>query len=162
MDFTGNMDVMPVSDPNITSKAEKVAVAKEVLQLTDPNNAQAMFEAKKEYFKALGKDESEIMLLNPPPPPPPDLPAIEENAMFLREQYVEPLQHQDHIEHIVKHRAFEISPIAEEFLTPNGKNLNTRHMQVHASMQYMVENQAAMQKEQQKMQMQQGQPGGVE
>lgn len=167
-DYTGMMDVMPVSDPNIMSRTEQVAIAEKILTLTmqDPstaNNPKAVFEAKKAYLKALGKEESEIMMLNPPPPPPPDLSAVEENALALKEQMVQPLEHHDHLGHIIAHRAFQESPIALEFLTANGKNLIDRHLQEHAAMQYTLENQKVMQMQQQEDQMrhqQEQQKGG--
>ena len=137
-DYAQGFDVMPVSDPNITSRAEKVAIAEQVLQhtLQNPftgNNPNAVFAAYGNFYESLGIDDWQKFY--PPPPPPPDLPQEQENGMFLREQDVDALPQQLHTEHLRIMADFEISTYFDE-LSARGKNLFDQHRQQHLGFQY--------------------------
>jgi hypothetical protein len=155
-DFSNDIEVIPVSDPNISSRAEKLIKSQQVLQsvTTCPLSAQdpqAIYEAYKAHYEAMEVVNIDKILPKPPdePPPPPDLPPQEENSMALKEVGTPALPQQDHVDHIQEHRVFLMSSWAEE-LTPQGKNVLEAHIKEHLAFAYMVEqaaNQIQMQQE---------------
>jgi hypothetical protein len=153
-DFTNDIEVIPVSDPNISSRAEKLIKSQQVLNnvMSCPLSAQdpkAIYEANKTFYEAMEVTNIDEILPKPPdePPPPPDLPPQEENAMALKEIGTPALPQQDHIDHIQEHRVFLMSGWQQE-LTPQGKNVLEAHIREHLSFAYMMEQQAQMQMEQ--------------
>jgi hypothetical protein len=143
-DYQGTMDIVPVSDPNVISRAEKVALAEATLQavMNNPINNQnpiVISEAYKRFYEAIGVPEPEK--LNPPPPPPPeppDLPQTEEIAMFIQEQNVEALPHQNHLLHLDTIDAFRQSEFFNQ-MSAFGKQLLDQHEKQHIAFQYLVE-----------------------
>jgi chaperonin GroES len=143
-DFTLDIGVVPVSDPSITSRSEKIIKSQEVIKgvMTNPlstNDPQAIYYAWYKHYEALEVDNIDIVCPEPqPPPPPPDLPAAEENAMFLREQEgAVALPQQDHDIHIALHSELATGPFSVS-LTPIGKQLLEHHMQEHVAFQYLA------------------------
>jgi len=143
-EFAGDTDVIPVSNPNITSRAEKLAKAEEVYQmaLQNPlmaNNQQALFSASEEKLKALEvQNISSYLQPPPPPPPPPDKPPEVENADFLKEVGSEVLPQQDHPAHWESHESFRNSQWFDQ-LTAHGKKLLDDHMMNTVSNMYAKE-----------------------
>ena len=141
-DFIGEYDVIPVSDPSIISRAEKVIVAQQIL--TDvranpltANNPIANFNATKRYYEALNvKNIDEVL---PETSIPVDLSPEEENAKMLLEQSSEVLPTQDHLHHIEVHDAFVNSPIYGAELSANSRNLLERHKKEHIAQIYLAE-----------------------
>jgi len=130
-DFSPNIDVIPVSDPNIISRAERLTKAQAVYQevMNNPHtqaNPNVVQNARKLFYEAMDVAKQDQNALIQPPPPPPDLGPHEENATFLREQNVESLIHQDHDAHLVTHRQFLEQ--YDSILTPIGKKLLERHI----------------------------------
>ena len=144
-DFIDDIDVIPTSDPNITSSAEKIIKAQEVLQLISSspltaNNPDALRIATKRYLDALDADDVDAMLAPPPPPPPPaDVPALEENAMILSEAPVNVLEQQDHMQHLNIHQELIDGPFAEK-VSPVGKRILEQHMKEHNAALYLALN----------------------
>jgi hypothetical protein len=142
-DFADTMKLIPVSDPNITSRAEVLITAQETLAsvMKNPlsaNNPQALYVATKNYYKALKAEDIDIICPEPQaPPPPPDLPPEEENAMMLREQGAQALPQQNHEGHLQSHQAFLESAWGEK-LTPHGKKAMEAHEQEHMALWYMM------------------------
>lgn len=141
-DFEGNLDVIPVCDPAITSKAEKVMKAQAVVQDVRGNpmtasNQQANFEATKRYYKALEVENIDQLLQSPEPP---DLSPEEENAGFLTEKPATVLPKQDHVHHLQVLSEFQEGSFAES-LTPTGKKLAEQHSQEHIAELYLQEEQ---------------------
>lgn len=111
IDYAPDVNIHPVSDPNITSRAEKMAIAEQILNKTMANpvtaqNPQAVYEAHKRFYIALGVDEADVDNLYPPPPPPPNLTPEEENAGFIQGKPAMVLEGQDNIHHLTVHRMF--------------------------------------------------------
>jgi len=145
-DFTNSVDVIPVADPTITSRAEILAKAKERMALLeDPmvgNNPESRHEIIDQYLDALETRNKDVILQMPPPPqPPPDLTPTEENAGFLKEVGAYVLPQQDHEAHLEEHQTFLESEWGEQ-LTPQGKNLIEAHMRETLSAQYTKEQEA--------------------
>ncbi len=146
-DYANSVDVIPVSDPIITSRAEKLAKAKEMyaVAVENPliaNNPEGLYEATVQLLEALETRNKDVILQKPPEPqPPPDLTPEEENAGFLKEVGAYVLPQQDHGDHLEKHAVFKESEWGKQ-LTPQGKNLLESHERETMSAQYMKEQEA--------------------
>ena len=140
-DFQNPIDVIPVSDPNIMSRAEKLAKSKAVLDEVKANpilnqDPMSLYEATRQYFVAMEVQNVDIMIKKPKPVEPPDLPPVEENAMFLREVMPQVLPIQDHDEHLRIHEDFLNSTFGME-LGAQGKNIYEQHRKDHLSLAYL-------------------------
>jgi len=142
-DYTGFMDIMPVSDPNINSKTEKVAIAEQVLQQTLGNPAiasdiNAQREAYTRFYTALSVPNFEALLPQAPPPPP-DLPQPQENAIMMNEQEIDAQPQQDHLEHIaiIDELLDPENPFSAE-ITPRAKRLIDQHRIQHVAFLYLA------------------------
>lgn len=141
MDYMNSIDVIPVSDPNITSRAERLLKAQQTLAEVKTNplmaqNPESLYYATREYLKTLEVQDVDAILKKPQPPTPPDLPPQEENAMALKEMKSIALPQQDHDNHIMQHRAF-LASIWEQELTPQGKNVLDAHIKEHLAFLYL-------------------------
>ena len=149
LDFSNNIDIMPVSDPTITSRAEKLIRARQAYEIGSGNplvqqDPEAMYELTKAFYEAIEVQNIDKIVKKPaPPPPPPDLPPMQEEAMWLKEQAVEPLENQDHLSHMQSHKIFAGSDWASR-LTPQGNKIMEDHMRKTLSMLYMQEKQIQM------------------
>jgi hypothetical protein len=144
-DFESAIDVIPVSDPTITSRAETLIKARQAfelgMQIPDvANNANARFWLTRNLFEALEVKNIDNILQ--PPPPPPDLPPIEEEAQFLRDVNIAPLPHQDHATHLQSHRIFEASDAAQQ-LSPQGRKILEAHIKETIALLYLQQQQSA-------------------
>ena len=111
-DFDDRVDVIPVSDPNIFSMAQRVTLAQTQLQLAQSNpEMHNLHEAYRRMYSALGVQNIE-KVLPPPPQPQPTDPAIE-NAGTLNAQKPVAFPDQDHSAHIRAHRAFMSSVLVK-------------------------------------------------
>jgi len=109
-DFDGRVDVIPVSDPNIFSMAQRVTLAQTQLQLAQSNpqlhNLNAAYRRMYLALEVQNIDE----ILPPPPQPQPLDPAIE-NARALMGEILNTFPDQDHDAHIRMHMAFMKTPL---------------------------------------------------
>ena len=109
MDFDDRVDVIPVSDPNIFSLSQRIAIAQTQLQLAQSNpQMHNLFEAYRRMYQALGVQNIEAILPTPKPPQPTD-PAIE-NARALIQENLQAFPTQDHDAHILSHITFMKTP----------------------------------------------------
>ncbi|MBT9169210.1 MAG: hypothetical protein DDT19_02564 [Syntrophomonadaceae bacterium] len=135
-DFKGTLDVIPVSDPNITSTAEKIMKAEQALKNVmefDPHNAEAVYSVRKRYLEAL--EIPNIGELLKPPPQPPDLSPEEENAGMITGKPATVLPHQDHLHHLEVLEDLVSGPYAAQ-LTPAARKLVERHRLEHVAGHY--------------------------
>ena len=104
-DFGPEIDIIPVSDPNIFSMAQRVTLAQTQLQLaqSDPGSHN-MYEAYRRMYQALGVKDIDVILPAPSEPQPAD-PAVE-NANALRNAGLIAFRGQNHLAHMDAHRAF--------------------------------------------------------
>ncbi len=109
-DFDGRVDVVPVSDPNIFSMAQRVTLAQTQLQLAQSNpqlhNLNAAYRRMYQALEVQNIDE----ILPPPPQPQPLDPAIE-NARALMGEILTTFPEQNHEVHIRLHMAFMKTPL---------------------------------------------------
>ena len=117
-DFSPRVDIMPISDPNIFSMAQRVVLAQEQLKLAQTMpEMHDLYEAYRRVYAALGVQDIDT-LLKPPPQPQPENPALENGRMPLVAGGggAAPLQvfpDQDHDAHIAAHLAFGKSKIVQ-------------------------------------------------
>jgi len=110
MDFDDRVDIVPVSDPNIFSMSQRLALAQSQLELAQSNpQMHNLFEAYRRMYQALGVQDIESVLPTPKPPQPTD-PAIE-NARALIQENLQAFPTQDHDAHIMSHIAFMKTPV---------------------------------------------------
>lgn len=136
-DFDGPMDVVPVSDPNIFSEAQRFAQVQAVAQ-----RAQAL-----PQLYNLRKVEERILetlkipdpegLLNPPVEPE-ELNAVAENVAAVMGKAVTAFPEQDHIAHLKTHLAFMKSPAfgMSPLIAPAFLPVILQHLKEHIAMWY--------------------------
>tara|TARA_R100001440_G_scaffold189_2_gene592 strand:- start:1359 stop:3758 length:2400 start_codon:yes stop_codon:yes gene_type:complete len=114
-DFDQKIDVLPVSDPNIFSMSQRIALAQTQLQLAQSNpeihGANGMYQAYRKMYEALGVTNIDA-ILQPPPQPMPMNPA-KENQEALRGARLQAFPEQNHQAHISAHLAMIATPIAQ-------------------------------------------------
>jgi hypothetical protein len=127
-DFDSRVDVLPVSDPNIFSMAQRVTLAQNQLQLAQSNpQLHNLHEAYKRMYQALELDNID-QILPPPPQPQPTDPGIE-NARGLSGKVLTAFQEQDHDAHIKVHLQFMQLPIVQA--SPQSYGMFLSHIQEH-------------------------------
>ena len=129
-DFDGRVDVLPVSDPNIFSMAQRVTLAQTQLQLAQSNpqmhNLHAAYRRMYQALEVQNIDE----ILPPMPKPQPQDPAIE-NARALMGEILNTFPEQDHDIHIRIHMAFMKTPLV--MTSPQVMGTFYSHIMEHVS-----------------------------
>jgi len=115
-DFDDRIDVLPVSDPNIFSMSQRIALAQTELQLVQSNpqihgNEQGLYQAYRKMYEALGVTNVDA-ILPPPPMPQPTNPA-KENQEAMRGKPLQAFAEQNHQAHIEAHLAIIATPVAQ-------------------------------------------------
>jgi len=104
-DFDGRVDILPVSDPNIFSMAQRVALAQEQLKLAQSNpQMHNLHAAYKRMYQALEVQNIEEILPTPQQPQPMD-PAME-NGRAVVGTPLQAFPEQNHDAHIKAHILF--------------------------------------------------------
>mgnify|MGYP003131790827 FL=1 len=131
VDFDDRVDVLPVSDPNIFSMAQRVTLAQTQLQLAQSNpQLHNLHEAYKRMYQALEVQNIDQILPSKKEPKPTS-PSIE-NAKALQGEIITAFQQQDHDSHIMAHVMFMKTTIVQT--TPNIYAIFLGHLQDHISM----------------------------
>ena len=107
-DFDRKIDVLPVSDPNIFSMSQRIALAQTQLQLVQSNpeihgGPQGVYQAYRKMYEALGVTNIDSILPRPPQPQP--MNPARENQEALRNQRLQAFPQQHHAAHIEAHLA---------------------------------------------------------
>tara|TARA_R110001632_G_scaffold188223_1_gene308661 strand:- start:305 stop:2791 length:2487 start_codon:yes stop_codon:yes gene_type:complete len=130
-DFDDKIDVLPVSDPNIFSMAQRVTLAQTQLQLAQSNpqmhNLHAAYRRMYQALEVQNIDE----ILPPPAAPAPMDPAME-NAKALMGEILQAFPEQNHEVHIEIHIMFMKTPIVAT--SPQIMGSFMSHIQEHVSM----------------------------
>ena len=130
-DFDGRVDILPVSDPNIFSMAQRLSLAQTQLQLAqaapDIHNTH---EAYRRMYDALDIKNIDAILPQPLQPQPID-PATE-NGSGMKNMPLQVFQEQDHEAHVRAHVAFLATPAAQA--NPQGYIMLQAHVQEHVGM----------------------------
>jgi hypothetical protein len=147
-DFDGDMDVIPVSDPNIFSETQRFAQTQAVLQraaalpqLYDMRNVEEMF------LRNMKVPADEVLQ---PKPGSEDLDPVSENVAAAMGRPIYVLPSQDHLAHLQAHLSFLKSPvfgsnpaIVKQYLWPMAQ-----HLRDHLLNYYLVESHDAVDKAQ--------------
>jgi hypothetical protein len=129
-DFDDRIDVIPVSDPNIFSMAQRVTLAQTQLQLAQSNpqmhNLHAAYKRMYQALEVQNIDE----ILPPPPQPQPTDPSIE-NARALAGEMLQAFPQQDHDAHMSNHIQFMQLPLVQA--SPQAYGMFLGHLQEHVA-----------------------------
>ena len=129
-DFDGRVDVIPVSDPNIFSMAQRVTLAQTQLQLAQSNpQVHNLHAAFRRMYQALEVQNIDEIL--PPPPTPQPLDPLIENARALTGELLQAFDGQNHDAHIEIHLMFMKTPIV--MTSPQVIGILMGHLQEHIS-----------------------------
>lgn len=115
-DFDDRIDVLPVSDPNIFSMAQRIALAQTQLQLVQSNpqihgGPQGLYQAYRKMYEALGVSNIDAIL--PPPPQPMPMNPAKENQGALMGAPLQAFPQQDHQSHMAAHLAMMSTPAVQ-------------------------------------------------
>jgi len=158
-DFDDRVDVVPVSNPNTFSQAQRIALAQTKMQLAGAApELHNMHEVYRDMYEAIGvTDVDRLMKKVPDEEPVPTDPASENiNAMDMIE--LNAFQGQDHQAHIMAHLVFASSPMIGG-MPPVAMSIQ-KHVMEHVRLQAEEQAMAQMAQagpvpaEQQEMQMQ--------
>lgn len=131
-DFDGRVDIIPVSDPNIFSMAQRVALAQEQLKLAQTNpQMHNLHAAYKRMYQALEVQNIEEILPTPPQPQPVD-PAME-NSLVLVAQPLQAFPEQNHMIHMAIHISLLQTPLVQQ--NPQVQAVLYAHVQEHVGME---------------------------
>ena len=131
IDFDDNIDILPVSDPNIFSMSQRVTLAQNQLQLAQSNpQIHNLYEAYRRMYTALGVKDIEQILPIPQGPQPKD--AAQEHSVVLMGQPLQAFMEQQHDLHISTHRTFLSSALVKS--NPMAVVNLVSHINQHVSM----------------------------
>jgi len=131
LDFSPEVDVIPVADPNIFSLSQRITLASQQLQIAQSNpQLHNLREAYKRVYEAMGtKDIDKI--LKPEDKPTPKDPGAE-NSDALRMKIPTAFYFQNHDAHIAAHVAFMKTRMVQANAMVHA--LLSAHVQEHISM----------------------------
>jgi hypothetical protein len=129
-DFDDRIDVVPVSDPNIFSMAQRVTLAQTQLQLAQSNpQMHNLHSAYRRMYQALEVQNIDEIL--PPPPQPKPLDPAIENARALMGEILNTFPDQDHDAHLRMHLTFMKTPLV--MTSPQVMGTFYAHVMEHVS-----------------------------
>ena len=109
-DFDDRIDVLPVSDPNIFSVAQRITMAQTQLQLAQSNPPMHnMYEAYRRMYQAIGVRDIDGILNTQNVDKPKD--PVSENSQALDGSPLKAFAGQQHDAHIMNHILFGMSPL---------------------------------------------------
>jgi hypothetical protein len=112
-DFASNVDVIPVSDPNVVSSTQRMVRAEGIVRMAQQfPQVHDMRAALSNYYNEIGFDPERVAAILPSPqqaPPPRPLDPLSENMNAMIGKPVVAGDYQDHDAHIAAH-----APIAEK------------------------------------------------
>ena len=143
-DFDDRIDVVPVSDPNIFSTAQRIAQAQAVLQMAQSApQLHDMYEAYKRMYEAIRIPNIDEILKEPKEAPRID--PIDENVSVLYGKPIRAFPEQDHESHIAVHIQFMSDPSLAG--NPGAKTMQPiliAHIAEHVALLYRSRMQASI------------------
>jgi len=114
-DFDERVDVLPVSNPNIFSQAQRISLAQTKMQLaTSAPDMHNMYEVFRDMYEALGvRDIDRVLKRTPEPEAIPKDPA-QENIDVLDQIKLVAFEGQEHEAHIMAHMVFGSTPLVAQ------------------------------------------------
>jgi len=142
-DFDGRVDVIPVSDPNAATMAQRIMQYQAALQLAQ--QAPQMYDMGKlhrQMLEVLGIQDAEDIIKLPEDIKPAD--PVTENMMILKQEPVKPFAYQDHEAHIQTHMLAMQDPKIQQIVgqSPFASAIQAAmmsHITEHVALQYRVE-----------------------
>ena len=135
-DFGNQVDVIPVSDPNIFSTTQRIILAQTQLQMAQSapqiHNLKAAF---RKMYIALNIQDIDDILIPDTPPAPKD--PIQENQDSLQTVPLQAFIQQNHDAHIQAHLAFSQNPAAAQ--NPAAVQALNAHIQQHQALKYRIQ-----------------------
>jgi hypothetical protein len=135
-DFDERVDIFPVSNPDIFSQSQRIAMAQEMMQLVQSNpevhGPSGIYESYKRMYAAIGVDNIDKILQPPPPTDPKPIEAGFENNQLLLSQQAQAFPQQNHDAHIATHMALLKSPPVQ--MNAQVQSLIHSHIMQHLQM----------------------------
>jgi hypothetical protein len=104
-DFSAEVDILPVSDPNIFSQTQRIGMAQTQLQLAQSNpQIHDLYQAYRSMYEAIGVKNVNAIL--PPPAQPQPLDPVLEEIAAMGMKPIQAFPGQDHKAHIDSHLSF--------------------------------------------------------
>ena len=130
-DFDGRVDILPVSDPNIFSMAQRLSLAQTQLQLAQAApEIHNVNEAYRRMYDAL--DIKNIEAILPPKPQPQPVDPATENGNAMKNMPLQVFPEQDHEAHVKAHISMLSSQTSQA--NPQGYIMLQAHVQEHVGM----------------------------
>ena len=130
-DFDGRVDILPVSDPNIFSMAQRLSLAQTQLQLAQAApEIHNVNEAYRRMYDAL--DIKNIEAILPPKPQPKPIDPATENGNAMKNMPLQVFPEQDHEAHVKAHISMLSSQTSQA--NPQGYIMLQAHVQEHVGM----------------------------
>ena len=111
-DFDGRVDVVPVSNPNVFSQAQRIVMAQTKLQLaTQAPELHNLAEVFRDMYEALGVTDIDRIMKSVPEEEPKPIDPAQENINALDMVELHAFEGQNHQAHITAHLVFGASPM---------------------------------------------------
>lgn len=137
-DFDERVDVVPVSDPNASTFAQRMAAMQTAFQIAQAQpNLYNMRELHKQFMYSIGMDAVDTLLPDPANIPPQD--PVSENANVLMGQSVKAFAWQNHQAHLTAHQAFLNDPRVQN--NPMAQQIGASliaHINEHVAYDYKI------------------------
>ena len=131
-DFDDRVDILPISDPNIFSMAQRITLAQQQLQLATSNpKMHDLREAYRRMYSAMGVDNIDAILKPNPEMPAPTGPAAE-NSGIMRGNFPKAFPMQDHMAHITAHQEFMFTRMVQ--INPQVYSALQAHLSEHIAL----------------------------
>ena len=142
-DFDGRIDVIPVSDPNASTMAQRVTQYQSALQLAQ--QAPQLYDMGKlhrQMLEVLGIQDADDIIKLPEDIKPKD--PVAENMAIMKQEPVKAFKYQDHEAHIAVHKAAAEDPKIAQIIGQSPfaaaiQNAMAAHITEHVAFQYRKE-----------------------